>query len=458
MFVGRKEELKAISTTLLKPNQHLLIYGNRRVGKSFLIDEALKGSTISSIHFECTKTSLSLNLNALAKQMFSLGIINIEITSSFIDLFTYLNSLNKRIVIVFDEFPYLYIKNDSDEIESLFQKLLDQYGANINVILSGSNIGMMKALIEKKNPLYGRFNTIIHLHEFNYLEASSFYPHLSNYDKVAFYAVFGGSPYILHQLDETKTLKENICGTLLNIFSSVYNYSNQNYTSDISIRSNFESIFNVIANGTVKYKQIENKLHYEQNGLLSKQLENLIEMGFLKKNSPINKINDLKKTSYSIASNIIRFYYTYIYGKDNLISTFGKETFYNTYISSSINTFISYRFEDIVKQYLSILIKKGELKNIYNIGSFYYDDSLNKTNGEFIVALEEKDGYSIIEVKYLKHKLDNKIIKKEINQIKAIKEINIKNYGFASINGFDDELPKIKYKFDGDDIYFTKDK
>lgn len=135
-------------------------------------------------------------------------------------------------------------------------------------------------------------------------------------------------------------------------------------------------------------------------------------MGFLKKNSPINKINDLKKTSYSIASNIIRFYYTYIYGKDNLISTFGKETFYNTYISSSINTFISYRFEDIVKQYLSILIKKGELKNIYNIGSFYYDDSLNKTNGEFIVALEEKDGYSIIEIKYLKHKLDNKIIKR----------------------------------------------
>lgn len=272
MFVGRKEELEGISTTLLKPNQHLLIYGNRRVGKSFLIDEALKGSTISSIHFECTKTSLSLNLNALAKQMFSLGIINIEITSSFIDLFTYLNSLNKRIVIVFDEFPYLYIKNDSDEIGSLFQKLLDQYGANINVILSGSNIGMMKALIEKKNPLYGRFNTIIHLHEFNYLEASSFYPYLSNYDKVAFYAVFGGSPYILHQLDETKTLKENICGTLLNIFSSVYNYSNQNYTSDISIRSNFESTFNVIANGTVKYKQIENKLHYEQNGLLSKQL------------------------------------------------------------------------------------------------------------------------------------------------------------------------------------------
>ena len=185
----------------------------------------------------------------------------------------------------------------------------------------------MKALIKKKNALFGRFNTIIHLLEFNYYEASLFYPHLSNYDKVALYAVFGGSPYVLCQLDETKSLKENICNTLLNIFSSIYNYSSQNYTSDIPTRSNFESIFKVIGNSKVKYKQIENKLHYEPNGLLSKQLESLIEMGFLTKNYPINKINDAKKTSYSIVSNIIRFYYTYIYGNENIITTLGKRSF-----------------------------------------------------------------------------------------------------------------------------------
>lgn len=139
-----------------------------------------------------------------------------------------------------------------------------------------------------------------------------------------------------------------------------------------------------------------------------------------------------------------------------LLLLWEKEAFYDTYILPSINTFISYRFEDVIKQYLSILIKKRLLTNIYNIGSFYYDDPINKRNGEFNVALKEENGYSVIEVKYLKNKLDSKAIKKEIEQIKDIKERNIIGYGFASINGFSDETLKIKYQFDGDDIFFKK--
>ncbi len=142
---------------------------------------------------------------------------------------------------------------------------------------------MMNALLKDKNPLYGRFKTIIHLKEFNYLDASNFYPHLSNYDKVAFYAAFGGSPYILCQLDENKSLKENICSTLLNNLSSIYNYASENYTSDLSSKSNFESIFKIIGNGKIKYKKLEDELLYKQNGLLNKQLNNLIEMGFIEK-------------------------------------------------------------------------------------------------------------------------------------------------------------------------------
>ena len=37
-----------------------------------------------------------------------------------------------------------------------------------------------------------------------------FYKSKSIYDRIAMYAVFGGSPYVNRALDETKSLKENI--------------------------------------------------------------------------------------------------------------------------------------------------------------------------------------------------------------------------------------------------------
>ncbi len=284
MFVGRNEEKNAILSSIKKSNNHVLIYGNRRIGKSFLIDEVLKSSTFEYAHFECAKAPLKTNLDELSSLLSMRHIIATDIKfDSFKSLFTYLNTLNKRIIIALDEFPYLYVKNNKDELESLFQNLLSNYSKNLNIIISGSNIGMMNALLKDKNPLYGRFKTIIHLKEFNYLDASKFYPHLSNYDKVAFYATFGGSPYVLCQLDENKSLKENICSTLLNNFSSIYNYASENYTSDLSSKSNFENIFKIIGNGKVKYKKLEDELLYKQNGLLNKQLNNLIEMGFIEK-------------------------------------------------------------------------------------------------------------------------------------------------------------------------------
>ena len=75
-------------------------------------------------------------------------------------------------------------------------------------------------------------------------------------------------------------------------------------------------------------------------------------------------------------------------------------------------------------------------------------------NGEFDVAIQRKDGFDIIEVKFLKDKVNQTIINEEIKQIKQISEIKIKDYGFISINGFDSGVTKMKYMFTGDDLYF----
>ena len=96
------------------------------------------------------------------------------------------------------------------------------------------------------------------------------------------------------------------------------------------------------------------------------------------------------------------------------------------------------------------------IKEIYNIGTYYYDNPVNKTNGEFDIAIQTNSGFDIIEVKFLKEKVNQAIINKEIAQIKQINEIKIKDFGFISINGFDANISKMKYMFTGDDLYFKQ--
>jgi hypothetical protein len=101
-------------------------------------------------------------------------------------------------------------------------------------------------------------------------------------------------------------------------------------------------------------------------------------------------------------------------------------------------------------------VKNGTLKLIRNIGTYYYDDSVSKQNGEFDVAIETADGFDIYEVKYLKKPFDIASLNKEVNQIQDIKGIKINKIGFISINGFNFNSDKYEL-LDGNKLFEFKE-
>ena len=74
-------------------------------------------------------------------------------------MFAYLNALPEKIVVVIDEYPYLKAMNDSANCRFPSSKnIIDNRLVNIELILSGSHIGMMKdALQEKECPCMAVF-------------------------------------------------------------------------------------------------------------------------------------------------------------------------------------------------------------------------------------------------------------------------------------------------------------
>ena len=453
MFLGREEELARLRSEFASESKSaILIYGKRRVGKSTLIAHASKEYTGTVIPHICIKSSYAGNLELLCRSVSQALNIPVIKFNTIFDLFDYLASLNRRLLIIIDEYQYFKASLPGDELDSYMQIIIDRLPDNIDIILCGSYITVMKELLSEDNPLFGRFTTIIHLNEMDYYDAARFCPGLSVRDKIAFYAVFGGSPYVLSHLDYTASFDANIRNLLIDSNSLLRTHIESVMLGEI--KKNYDvRILEYMGNGKRKYSEIESAISSgADNGLLDKQLKLLLGMEVIEKVYPINKRSDRKKSFYEIRDNLLRFYFAYIFGRDGSIPMIGAQNFYDSYIRASVNEFISLRFEGIVKQYFIRMAHSGLMPGIEDIGSYWYDNVPNRRNGQFDCCIRRSDGIDIFEVKYHAAPLSRSICEHEASQFFSIPGLTCRSVGFVCSSGFD--FTEDKYiLITGEDLY-----
>lgn len=171
----------------------------------------------------------------------------------------------------------------------------------------------------------------------------------------------------------------------------------------------------------------------------------MIESQLIEKQYPINKLNDKKKSFYVIKSNLLRFWFAYLDGFSVIINA---SAFFEKYIAPSLKTFISYRFENVVKQYFSLQNRQ----DIISIGSYWYDNKVDKKNGEFDIALETITGYEIYEAKYYEKPITLDVVKEELDKALKIEGTSLNDFGIVSASGFENIKLPIK-TISGPDLY-----
>lgn len=449
MFVGREQELALLQQEHI--GKTLMVYGKRRVGKTTLILKALEQCSYQTVYFECLKGTMQDNIAGFVQELVRIKVLPVPLAfSSLQDVFAYLNTMPQIIVVVVDEYTHLYAMNDSAVVDSVFQSIVDNRLSNIELILAGSHIGLMKGLLQERNPLYGRFVVSIKLEELNYLDAAKFYPDKSAYDKVAHYAVFGGSPFINQALNPDATLRENIIGTVLNPMSPVYLYASQLVFSDNALNVNAERIFYTLGNDRKRYTEIEDALRVKKTGNLAKQIKTLTDLEILSHNIPINKPNDSKKATYELNDNLLRFYYAFVYKNSSALQVLGAEAFYDEYIAPVLTHFIAHHFEDICREYFSQQVRSGRMNGVRSIGSYYLDTAVRCEIKEFPVAVELADGYAVYLPKYSAQPMTLDEIHGEAQRMEGVNDPGIKQLGFISINGFVEQEKPYIYLDDND--------
>lgn len=443
-FYGRTDELKKLNRCFNTENLNAsLVFGRRRVGKSELIKQALKNTDAISIYYECKETTEANNLESLSVLLSNALNLPPLKFSSIEEILNYIFSYAKHnnFILVLDEYPYL--RKTIKGLDSILQSLIDNYKdtSKLKLVVCGSFVDVMKSLLSDENPLYGRIDTTIELKPMDYYDSSLFYLGFSNEDKIRLYSVLGGIPYYNRLVNPDLTVKENIIELIASNGARLENEVTMYLKSEISKLINTNEVFETLANGNSRYSDIISKSNVSSSPALADILEKLIKMDLVKKEAPINDQNNKRKTGYYIIDNFSLFYYKYCFKYLSQMSIMEPNAFFEEFIAKDFDEhYVPKVFEDVCKQYLIRKNRLGKMDIPFTkIGKYWYDNPEKKTNGEFDIVTEDKNGYVFYEAKFKKSPIGNSAIKEEIDQVKAT-GLNPYKYAFISRSGFKDNV------------------
>jgi len=433
MFLGREKELKMLSDYYDSSTFEFgVIHGRRRVGKTTLLKESIKGR--KSLYLLAQQANAKTNLDLFSKRYGELLGVGQITYDSFRDFFEAIFKEDQLIVIL-DEFSYLTEVDAS--IESVLQGLIDTYKemTSIKFIISGSEIGMFNNHFSVSKPLFNRQTFSYHLKECDYLESSLYYPKFKPEDKVRAYAVFGGLPYYLSQIDDGLSIEENIKRLITNENARFSNEVNMLLHTELRSIQEYQSVLQAIHSGSTKLSEIDSKSRIQDTAKTSKYVKKLMELEIIEKEYKFLENPNSKNHLYRIKNNFIAFHYHFVWKNQASRVLMSSDDFYDTFIKDDLEQFVSLRFEKIGEQYLIRKYKSRNHEPIMNIGRYWYNDRKSKTDIEIDLCVQTKKHIHIYECK-----CTNNIIGESImNQlIEKGRYLDANKYGAFSKNGYHD--------------------
>jgi len=356
-FYNREQELDEIRHFSRKRPSMLVITGRRRVGKTELIKKT-GDHVYLYVDDKKSNTLLIEEFTHELRQHFDIDpLIKVETWEEFVRLLFKIGG-ERECTFAFDEFQKFHKINPS--IINQFQKHWDIYHdkTKIFLIFSGSSIGMMKKIfIEDKAPLFKRAQNILTLKPFDFQQISEILDDfkVKSFDeKIRIYSLFGGviNYYSLMDFFDAKNIKDILDRLLLRKFAPLKNEIKDIFVEEFGRQhSTYYSILTALANGKTTKKEITDVVDIKTDSL-SPYLYDLIDLlDVVKYELPVTKDKKSKKGRYILKDNFFRFWFRFIHTNASHYEA-GDYPGLKKTISSDINSFIGFGFEDLCRQTL----------------------------------------------------------------------------------------------------------
>lgn len=227
-IIGRKQEIAELNRTLNSGRaEFVAVYGRRRVGKTFLVNEVFRDNmtfrhTGLSPYERKRRMTLRDQLQNFHFSLIRHGMEGVAQPTSWMEAFFLLEQFlerednGSRQVVFIDELPWM------DTPRSGFLTALEAFWNgwacsrhNLCLVVCGSATSwMLDNLINNKGGLYGRLTREIQLAPFCLQECEAFFLSrgikMSRYNVVQAYMILGGIPYYLDYFNPALSLAQNI--------------------------------------------------------------------------------------------------------------------------------------------------------------------------------------------------------------------------------------------------------
>ncbi|MCD8231599.1 MAG: ATP-binding protein [Clostridiales bacterium] len=449
MFIGRERELTSLSELYHKEGFGMsVIYGRRRIGKSTLISEFIKGK--KAIFYTATKIGKERNLELFSKRVTavldpSLANVSFPSLESIFDFITHKLEAGKLILVI-DELPYWAEKDEA--LLSIIQKYIDTEWSdkNMMIILCGSALSFMEnKVLSEKSPLFGRRDSQIKLEAFNYKESALFVPGYSFEDKAICYGITGGVAKYLSMINPEISLDENIKRLYFHTDGYLYDETHNLLTQEFNDITLVNNIIEQVASGVNTVNSIAQKIGEHLSTILY-SIEKLIRIDLIQKKKCITEEKNRKKVQYVIKDHMFKFWYTFIPNATSVIEMGQGDLYYDKIVRPNLHSFMGSVFEDMCRYYTLEQGIQGAFGNfITNVGTWWGTETVYSASGKYqqsadidVVGISDIDKSAVLgECKFKNEKTDKGVYDNLLRRSAAINtKYRIVKYLFFSLSGY----------------------
>lgn len=360
-FYDRVQELALMDHLEKTAPSFLVVTGRRRVGKTELIKQFIRGRTALYYFVDSNKS-----LDVLMEEFCTYTVEMLELPAYVRfdtpkTLFSFLFSFDRPLIVVFDEFQR-FEKIDPSVITEL-QRFWDLYSreSNLFLVISGSSVGMIrKIFLEGGAPLFKRADTIVTLQPFHVRDTLAILADLGvgdPHDRLDLALLFGGTISYYAYLEKfgCRNLREALDRLVFNDLAPL-----RREMSDVLVEefgreyATYYEILAALAEGRSTPKEIADSAHVAANSLPA-YLADLIDLlGIVEYRVPVTEAgrSRSKMGRYFLKDNFFRFYSRFVYRNTSLYAS-GHYDRLCAKVLSEWPAFAGHAFEEAVRNLLS---------------------------------------------------------------------------------------------------------
>lgn len=414
-MIGRKQEVTELTRLYRKNRAELVaIYGRRRVGKTFLVDETFSGK-ITFRHAGLSPADedadglLRAQLDHFYNSLELFGMDACKKPDSWLDAFLLLEKHLQKIddgsrqLVFLDELPWLDTPRSG--FIRAFEGFWNNWGChrkNLMVIVCGSaNSWILDKLINNHGGLYNRVTYEIKLSPFTLRECEEYYHenhvNFSRYDIAQSYMVLGGIPYYMDYMVGGLSLAQNIDKLFFSKGSKLQNEFDRLFDS---VFINPEAVKRIVEflstkNAGFTRKDIIKKLGASDGGRLSRNLNALIASDFIVKYVPFGL--GKREEHYKLVDPFCLFYLHFVKDRAGENESFWQQN----QVSQPVTAWRGYAFENVCFHHIDQIKKALGIQGVSTTASAWSKREDDKDGVQIDLLLMRKDNViNMCEIKY----------------------------------------------------------